>query len=89
MLRQAAESRLVVHLISFQPQRRTAANEFIEDAIPVCGVEFALRTDAAPSRVSLFPSGEELPFTQGGRYCYVTIPSVTIHQAVVFEGIST
>jgi len=87
VLRQPAESRLIVHLISFQPQRRTAANEFIEDTVPVCGVEFALRTEAAPSRVHLFPSGEELPFTQEGRYCRVTVPAVTIHQAVVFEGI--
>ena len=89
VLRQLAESCLIVHLISFQPQRRTATNEFIEDAVPVCGVEFALRTETAPSRVSLFPSGEELPFTQDGRYCHVTVPSVTIHQAVVFEGLST
>ena len=89
VLRQPAESRLIVHLISFQPQRRTATNEFIEDAVPVCGVEFALRTETAPSRVSLFPSGEELPFTQDGRYCHVTVPSVTIHQAIVFEGLST
>ncbi len=89
VLRQPAKSRLIVHLISFQPQRRTAANEFIEDAVPVCRVEFALRTEAAPSRVHLFPSGEELPFMQEGRYCRVTIPTVTIHQTVVFEGFST
>ena len=86
VLRQPAQSRLIVHLISFQPQRRTAASEIIEDATPVCAVEFALRTETAPSRVCLFPSGEELTFTQDGRYCQVTVPSVTIHQAVVFEG---
>ena len=87
VLRQPAENRLVVHLVSFQPQRRTAANEFIEDAIPVRDVSFALRTETAPTRVFLAPSGVEVPFQQEGRYCRVTVPSVTLHQVVVFEGV--
>jgi len=84
-LRQEAENRLVAHLVNFQPQRRTAANEFIEDAVPLRDVAFALRTETAPSRVFLAPSGEEIPFRQGGRYCHVTVPAVLIAQAVVFE----
>ena len=87
VLRQEAGGRLVVPLVSFQPQRRTAANEFIEDAVPLRDVSFALRTEAAPSRVFLAPSGEALPFRQEGRYCHVTVPSVTIAQTVVFEGV--
>ena len=85
VLRQEAEGRLVVHLVSFQPQRRTAANEFIEDATPLRDVPFALRTEAAPARVFLAPSGEALPFRQEGRYCHVTVPAVLTAQAVVFE----
>jgi len=85
VLRQEAENRLVAHLVNFQPQRRTAANEFIEDAVPLRDVAFALRTETAPSRVFLAPSGEEIPFRQGGRYCHVTVPAVLIAQAVVFE----
>ena len=87
VLRQEAEGRLVVHLVNFQPQRRTSANEFIEDAVPVRDVTVALRTEAAPARVYLAPSGEEIPSRQGGRYCYVTVPAVAIHQVVVFEGV--
>ena len=87
VLRQEAENRLVVHLVNFQPQRRTSANEFIEDAVPVRDVAFALRTEAAPARVVLAPSGEEIPFRQDGRYCHVTVPAVAIHQVVVFEGV--
>lgn len=86
VLRQPSEGRLVTHLVSFQPQRRTAANEFIEDAVPVNNVSFALRTETAPSRVFLAPSGVEIPFQQEDRYCRVTVPSVMLHQAVVFEG---
>ena len=87
VLKQEAENRLVVHLVNFQPQRRTAASEFIEDAIPLRDAQFALRTETAPTRVFLAPSGEEIPFRQEGRYCHVTVPAVTIHQAVVFEGV--
>ncbi len=87
VLRQESEDRLVVHLVNFQPQRRTSANEFIEDAVPVRDVSFALRTGTAPIRVSLVPSGEEVAFRQDGHYCHVSVPSVTIHQAVVFEGV--
>jgi hypothetical protein len=87
VLRQEAEQRLVVHLVSFQPQRRMAASEFIEDAVPVNDLQFALRTERAPSRVLLAPSGQEIPFRQEGRYCHVTVPSVLTHRMVVFEGV--
>ncbi len=87
LLRQQAESRLVAHLIAFQPQRRTASNEFIEAAVPVCDVEFAVRTGSAPTRVFLAPSQQEIPFRQDGIYCHVTVPSVLTHQMVVFEGV--
>lgn len=87
VLRQEAEGRLVVHLVNFQPQRRTAANEFIEDAVPLRDVSLALRTEAAPARVFLAPSGEALPFRQEGRYCHATVPVVRTAQAVVFEGV--
>ena len=86
VLHQEAERRMVVHLVNFQPQRRTAANEFIEDAVPLRDVSFALRTEAAPARVFLAPSGEEVPFRQEGRYCHIIVPAVSIAQTVVFEG---
>lgn len=87
LLRQKAENRLVAHLITFQPQRRTATNEFLEAAVPVHDVEFAVRTETAPSKVFLALTGEEIAFQQNGAYCHVTVPSVTTHQAVVFEGV--
>ncbi|HZO86690.1 MAG TPA: alpha-amylase family protein [Chthonomonadaceae bacterium] len=87
LLRQRAENWIVAHLVNFQPQRRTATNEFIESAVPVNNVEFAVRTGRAPSRVYLAPSREEIPFRQESVYCHVTVPSVLTHQMVVFEGV--
>lgn len=82
--RQTAENRFVAHLVNFQPQRRTAANEFIENNVPIPDVAFAARTEAAPSRAFLAPSGETLPHRQEGRYCHVVVPRVGLHQMVVF-----
>jgi hypothetical protein len=84
-LQQAEPNRFVVHLVNFQPQRRTAANEYIEAAVPVNDVEFALRTEVAPQRVVLAPSEAPLVFRQEGAYCHVTVPTVLTHQVVAFE----
>ena len=87
MLRQDKENRLVAHVVNFQPQRRTATNEFIEAAVPVNNVAFAVRTGKAPSRVVLVPSGETIPFEQKDAYCHVTLPVVLTSQIVAFEGV--
>ena len=87
VLRQAAENRIVVHVINFQPQRRTSANEFIEAAIPIKDVSFAIRTEKAPSRVVLIPSTEEIAFSQQGAYCHITVPTVLTAQIVSFEDV--
>lgn len=86
-LRQSAEGRIVVHLVNFQPQRRTAAGEYIEAAVPVPDVEFALRVEQAPTRVFLAPAGEELAFRSEGSCCRVKVPRVETRQLVVFEGV--
>ncbi len=87
VLRQAEQNRLVVHLVNFQPTRRTATNEYIEDATPLNNVSFALRTGKAPTRVVLTPSGQEIPFRHEGNYTHVVAPTVLTHQVIVFEGI--
>ena len=85
LLRQ--DGRIIAHLVDFRPQRRTAANEFIESATPTGPVTFAVRTETAPSAVTLEPGGKSLAFTMDGAYCHVTVPSVSIHGIVAFEGV--
>ena len=84
LLRQ--DGRIVAHLVDFRPQRRTAANEFIESATATGPVSFAVRTEKTPSAVTLEPGGEALPFTMDGEYCHVTVPSISIHGVVAFAG---
>ena len=87
VLRQADENRTVVHLVSFMPQRRTATSEFIEDSIPVCNVEFGLRTGKAPTRVALQPRDHSIDFRMDGSYCIVSVRKIITHQIITFEGV--
>lgn len=86
VLRQASSNRLIVHLVNFTPTRRTAANEYIEEAVPVNNVEIAIRTGKAPSRVALVPRDHSIDFEQRGNYCHVTIRNVETVSMVAFEG---
>ena len=88
LLQQEKANRLVAHVVNFQPQRRTATNEFIEEATPANDVAFAVRTGKAPARVILVPSGEEVEFEQKDAYCYITLPVVLTQQIVAFEGVT-
>ena len=87
VLKQADEKRLVVHLVAFTPQRRTAANEFIEDEVPVTDLKFAVKTGAVPSRVALQPRDHSIDFEMDGEYCVVHIRKVCTHLAITFEGV--
>ncbi len=85
--RQARPKRLVAHLVNFQPQRRHAAVEWIEDLYPVRDIALAVRTVRAPRAVYVAPSQAPVPFRMEGAYCRVVVPEVHAHQLVVFEGV--
>ena len=82
---QAADNRVIAHLVSYQPQRRQTAIEYIDEAWPVPNVQLALRADRTPRQVYLAPGGEALPFRVEGGYVEVTVPEVISHGMVVFE----
>ncbi len=82
---QAAQNRLVIHLINFQPQRRTATNEFIESEVIIREVEFAIKTGTAPKRVFLAQYPNEVEHSQDGEYCRITLGKMGIHAVVVIE----
>ena len=51
-----------------------------------CPMQSCPHLNRSRLQLSLYQSGEEIPFTQEGDYCHVTVPSVVTAQAVVFEG---
>jgi hypothetical protein len=96
LTRQHEQSRHILHLLYGAPQIRGKAvpngeggvrvMEMIED-IPTLGpVTTSVRLATAPSRVYDAMTGEAVPFTYADGRAKVTIPSLRIHSAVVFEG---
>lgn len=85
VLRQEAdgETRDVVHLLHYIPQRRTPNLDLVEDVIPLFDVEVALRCDA-PRRVYLAPGRAPLPVVWDGSYARVRVPRIDGHQLVCF-----
>jgi hypothetical protein len=83
--RQPGHDRRVVHLLHYIPERRATHIDTIEDVIPLFNVSLGLRAEKRPSRVTLDPSGRELPCAFEASYARVTVPAVRGHQMVVFE----
>jgi hypothetical protein len=80
---QAAESREIVHLLHYIPERRGEAFDIIEEALPLHEVAVSLLPQRVPTSVTLEPQGESLPFTLNGARVEFTVPVVLGHQMVV------
>ncbi|MDB5539309.1 MAG: hypothetical protein JWQ89_1036 [Devosia sp.] len=96
LTRQAEQKRHILHLLYGAPQIRgkgvpagengVRVMEMIED-IPTLGpVTASVRLPRSPSRVYDALTGKDVPFSNGGDRVEVTLPSLHIHSALVFEG---
>jgi hypothetical protein len=79
---QAAEKRLVLHLLHYIPERRGTAFDVIEDVIPVADVRVRVRTGAAARRVLSVPQGQSIDFRQEGAYVAFVLPKLVGHQMI-------
>jgi hypothetical protein len=97
LVEQAERRRHILHLLFAAPQVRgqsvpngeggTRVMEMIEDVQSIGPVSAKVRLPQAPSRVYDALSGADVPFEDaGGGYYGVTVPSLRIHTALVFEG---
>ncbi|MBI5094508.1 MAG: beta-galactosidase trimerization domain-containing protein [Candidatus Hydrogenedentes bacterium] len=84
LLRQETEKRYVAHVLHYIPENRYTSLHTVEDVIPLRDVELSLRVPA-PKRVSLVPSGQELPFVMREGRVRITIPEVRGHAMVALE----
>jgi hypothetical protein len=77
--------RIIVHLVNYQPNRRGAHVEVIEEVAPLRDVRVRLRLTRAPSRVYIAPDEQELAVDYAEGRATVTVPIVHEHGMVVFE----
>jgi hypothetical protein len=80
--RQAAEARLVLHVLHYVPERRAERLDVIEDVIPIFDVPVSVRMEGAVQRVELVPQREAVPFAMRGGRAEFVIPRVEGHQMV-------
>ncbi|WP_165220423.1 alpha-amylase family protein [Aquisphaera insulae] len=77
------QGRLLVNLVNASGPHRT---EPVFDAIPPVGpLDVVLRVPARPARVTLEPSGVELPYRHESGHIRLSVPGVAVHEVIVVE----
>lgn len=96
LTRQSNERRHILHLLYGAPQVRGKqvptgdggyrVMEMIEDIPTLGSITASVRLPRSPTRVYDALSGEDIAFRVDGQRVEVTVPSLRIHAALVFEG---
>jgi hypothetical protein len=83
---QAADRRLVVHLLHYVPERRGLDFDVVEDVVPLAEVKVSLRAPGPVREVAAVPQGVRLAFSQKAGRVDFTVPRLVGHQmaAVAF-----
>ncbi len=74
-----------VHLLSFVPARLAHDLDLVYDPFPLVDFDVALRLEAAPTRVTLQPRGEELSSSYADGYASTRATVLDGHAVLVFE----
>jgi hypothetical protein len=77
--------RSTVHLVNYQPNRRGAHIEVIEEMVPLRDVSVRLKLPKSPRRAIVTPGGVDLPISYSDGAASVVIPAVREHALVAFE----
>ncbi len=79
---QPEQSRLVLHLLHYVPERRGQEFDVIEDVVPVSDIALSLKLPGEVASVRCVPDGEILAFdAEMGRLSF-TVPKLNGHQMV-------
>jgi len=79
---QAAESRWVVHLLHYIPERRSQDIDVIEDVIPLYDVRVSVRVPGQVTGVACVPERQALAYEQKGGRVELVVPELVGHQIV-------
>ncbi len=82
---QADEKRWIVHLLHYIPERRSAAMDTIEEAIPLYDIKISLFTGKPIHSVECVPQHEPLNFEDRDGRTEFVVPLVNGHQMVAVQ----
>jgi hypothetical protein len=83
---QPTETRHVLHLLHYIPERRGQKFDIIEDVIPVYEIPVQVRTGTPVTAVRLVPEGVDIPFTTEGDTVSFVVPKVDGYAVVEIAG---
>ena len=79
---QAAESRWLLHLLHYVPERRGGDFDTIEDVIPLFDVGISVRADRRIAEVRTAPEGQPIPFEERDGRIEFVLPRLEGHQII-------
>ena len=77
--------RTVVHLVAYQPGRRTAAPQVVESPPEISGVQVRLKDRRTVASLRAWPGGVLVGADRTGTLLCVDVPPFVIHAAIVVE----
>lgn len=79
------KGRVIAHLLSYAPIRRTRTIDIVEEPIVLRQVNLQVRTGKQPRQVYLAPQRTDLPFEFADDVVWITVPEINGYQVVVIE----
>ncbi len=77
--------RLVNHVLFAHTCVRGNGIEVIEDTVPLCDIDIAVKLDKKPNRVYLAPQNQNLRYNYTDGVLFYRLPKLDIHQMIVIE----
>ena len=77
--------RQMVHVIAYQPRRTLQPIPHVDQAWPVSGLGFKVRTDMRPTARLSGAGWDRLDYTLEGGYVHVDLPPLHVYAVVVLE----
>ncbi|MEM7029024.1 MAG: alpha-L-fucosidase [Chloroflexota bacterium] len=78
---------LIVHVISFYPERRTPTMDIIENPFPLVKMPLAIKVDQSPDQVLLVPGETPMEFDYQDGYVQVNVTLLDGHGMIVLTNV--
>ncbi|HOX40474.1 MAG TPA: beta-galactosidase trimerization domain-containing protein [Candidatus Brocadiia bacterium] len=85
LTRSDSKTATVLHLVSYQPDRRTGTPQIVESPCVVSGVQVRLCDSRTPACVIAQPQDITVLARREGSWLVIEVPSFTIHTAIVIR----
>jgi len=76
---------IIVHLLSFCPERRAENLDIVEDAFPIVKMPISIKTDRPVQRVFLAPDEQDLSYEYQDGYVHTNVTVLDGHKMLVLK----